>query len=146
MLVAALFFSACLVTSWHVVKTNDGPLTILGMPLSVAGARLLFEGVGVASAIFVAVGIPAFLVGLFSSHYLTLTPTEISAPKYGFSRRVTIVPLTDIQSIDLQIVRRHRFLNIRHTHGKLTITESFLPNAAAFEQVRSALAARLRAK
>ena len=39
-------------------------------------------------------------------------------------------------------IKRQRFLNIYHRNGRLSITESFLPNADAFEKVRSALAAR----
>jgi hypothetical protein len=85
-------------------------------------------------------GIFASILGVFSSHRLTLTATDISAPRFGFSRHVTVVPRADIQRLDMQTVRRHRFLNIHHSKGKLTISQSYLPDAAAFEKVCSVLA------
>ena len=142
MLAAILFFAACAVTGWHVHATQTDPLVVLGIRLAPDDARTVFGAIAVVSVLFIAGGIFGFVTGLLSTHRLTLTDQYISAPKYGFSRSVTTVPLADIQRIELQTIKRQRFLNIYHRNGRLTITESFLPNADAFEKVRSALAGR----
>ena len=139
MLVAVLFFGVCLLVGWHVATTNHGPMILLGMHLSSDQARMVFTGIAVVSAMFVILGVLAFFAGLFSSHRLTLTTQHISAPKYGFGGRVMTVPLADIQRIDVQMVKSHRFMNIYHRNGRLTVSQSFLPHDDAFEQVRSAL-------
>ena len=89
-------------------------------------------------------GLAGFVSGLISQRYLRLTPTEISAPKYGWSRTNTVVRLAEITDIGIQSVQRQRLLNIYHRGGKLTITQSFLPDAAAFEELYTALVTRAR--
>ncbi|HEY6181376.1 MAG TPA: hypothetical protein VIW67_03970 [Terriglobales bacterium] len=142
MLFAALFFAGCFLLGWRVVTTNDKPIVLFGYTLSAEQAHVVFVGVTMASALFVLAAVPAFFVGLFSSHRLILTATQISAPKHGFSRYVTVVPLSEIKGTSLQTVRRQRFLNIHHSKGRLTIMQSFLPDANAFEQICAALSGR----
>ena len=142
MLAAVLFFAVCGFVGWHVHTTQTEPLIVLGIRLAPQEARMVFGAIAVVSVLFVAGGILGFFTGLVSSHYVTLTGQHISAPKYGFSRHVTTVPLADIQRIEVQTIKRQRFLNIYHSNGRLSIAQSFLPNAQAFEQVRSALSAQ----
>jgi hypothetical protein len=146
MLLAFLFFGAIAFSMGHEAKTNDRGLILNGVIyFSPHGATIFYWCVAVGSAAFVALGIPGFVVGVFSSHHLTLTATDISVRKYGFSPRLTVVLLADITSLNVQKVQGHRFLNIHHGKGKLAVSESFLPDAVSFEQVCSALASRRRA-
>ena len=138
---AVLFFGVCCFIGWHGAASNK-PTIILGFRLSADQAHVVFEVLAAISALFVVGAIAMFFLGIFSSHRLTLTATEISAPKTGFSRRTTVVPLVDIEGTDLQTIRSQRFLNIYHRNGKLTIMQSLLPNANAFEQICSALSNR----
>ncbi|HET6175392.1 MAG TPA: hypothetical protein VFE61_00570 [Candidatus Sulfotelmatobacter sp.] len=144
MLAAVLFFAACALTGWHVHATQTDPLVVLGIRLAPDDARTVFGAMAAVSVLFVVGGIFGFVTGLRSSDHLTLTDQYISAPKYGFSRSVTTIPLADIQRIELQTIKRQRLLNIYRRNGRLPITQSFLPNAEAFEKVRSALAARAK--
>jgi hypothetical protein len=74
---------------------------------------------------------------VFSSHRSALTATEFWVP---IGPRLIVVPLSDIEGFDVQNVEKERLLNIYHAGGKLTILRSFLPDAAAFDEVCSAIA------
>jgi hypothetical protein len=143
MLLGCVFFGAIALLMSRQAMTNDRGLIINGLiRLEPGGATNFYWGLAALSAAFVAVALPAFFVGLLSSHRVVLTSTDISAPKYGFSRKPTVVNLSDIRGQSMQIVQGHRLLNIYHVNGKLTITESFLPNKAAFEELCTAIAQR----
>lgn len=147
MLLGAAFFGAIAVFMVHEATTNERGLIINGLiRLGPDGATTFYWCIAAISAVFVAIAVPAFVIGLRSSHRLILTSTDVSAPKFGFSRRPTTVKLSDIKSLDLQVVQQHRFLNIHHANGKLTINASFLPNEAAFDELCTAIASRTPAK
>lgn len=147
MLLGVLFFGAIAVYAGYSAWTNDRGLIINGLiRLERGGATNFYWGMAAASAAFVAVALPAFLLGLFSSHRVTLTGEEISAPRYAFSRGVTTVKLSDIKDLSVQVVQNYSFLYIQHPGGKLTINGSFLPDKAAFERLCSAIADRTSAR
>lgn len=127
----------------HEAIVNDRGLIINGLiHLESDGATIFYWCMAAVCAAFVAVGVLAFIVSLMSTHRVTLTTTEISAPKFGFSRTPTVIKLTDVQHVNLQVVQKQRFLNIYHPSGKLTINESYLPSQAVFEELYSALVNR----
>jgi hypothetical protein len=146
MALASAFFGAIAFFMGREATLNDRGLVINGLiHLGPSGATIFYWCIAAIGAAFVAIGVPALLVGLFSSRRITLTATEISAPKFGFSRAATVVKLANIQHMRVQVVQKQRFLNLLHTNGKLTINESFLPSRAAFEELCAAIASRVPA-
>ncbi|HEY9282966.1 MAG TPA: hypothetical protein VIP46_05895 [Pyrinomonadaceae bacterium] len=143
MLLASIFFGAVACFMGREAMVNDRGLIVNGLiHLEPGGATTFYWCIAAIGAAFTAVGIPAFFVGLLSPHRVVLTSTDISAPKYGFSRKATTVKLSDIRGQSLQVVQENRFLNIYHVNGKLTISESFLPDEAAFKELCAAIAQR----
>lgn len=144
MLLASIFFGVAACFMGREAMVNDRGLIINGLiHLEQSGATTFYWCIAAVGAAFAAIGIPAFFVGLLSSHRVVLTSTDVSAPKFGFSRKATTVKLSDIRSQSVQVVQEHRFLNIYHVNGKLTISASFLPNEAAFEELCAAIAKRV---
>lgn len=143
MAAASALFGAGAFFMGHEAMVNDRGLIINGViHLEPGGATVFYWCIAAVCAAFVAVGIPASIVGLLSSHRVTLTATEISAPRFGFSRKPTVVKLSDVEHVHLQVVQKHRFLTIHHSGGKLSITESFLPSRAVFEELCAAIVSR----
>ena len=146
-MLGVIFFGAIAVYAGYSALANERGLIINGLvQLEREGATTFHWVMAAVSAAFVAVALPAFLLGLFSSHRVTLTADEISAPKYAFSREATTVKLSDIKDLTVQVVQNHRFLNIEHPGGKLTINDSFLPDKSAFDKLCSAIAERANAR
>lgn len=138
------FFGAGALFMAHTALTNDRGLVINGLiRLAPNEAAIFYWGVAIVSAAFVVVALPALAVGLLSTQRVTLTDSEISAPKFAFSRTPVVVRLADVLRLSMQEVHRQRFLIIHHAHGKLTITESCMPNRMAFEELCSAMASRV---
>ena len=96
------------------------------------------------SAAVVAVAIPLFIMGLVSKSVLTLTATDLAAPRSVFSRRLTVIRLSDIKQIVVQTVQKQRFLKVYHSGGDLNIAQSMLPSPSAFDDIHAALLARSR--
>ena len=143
---ASAFFAAIAFFMGREATLNDRGLVINGLiHLGPSGATIFYWCIAAIGAAFVTIGIPALFVGLLSSRRITLTATEISAPKFGFSRVATVVKLADIQHVSMQVVHKQRFLNVFHGNGKLTINESFLPSRVAFEELCAAIASRVPA-
>lgn len=146
MALAALFFAAIALLMVREAMTNDRGLVLNGiLHFSERGATIFYWFIAALSGLFVAVGVPAFFIGLSSSHRLVLTDSSVSAPKYGFSRRPTVVPISSITGLDVQEIHRQRMLNIRHKAGKLTIIQSWLPNEAAFDGFVASLSSAVQA-
>lgn len=142
---ACLFFGAITFLMVREAMTNERGLVLNGIVhFSTHGATIFYWCVAVASGLFVAVGIPTLFVSLFSSHRLVVTDATVFAPRFGFSRQPTIVPLSSITGLDIQVAQRQRMLNIRHKTGKLTIMRSRLPNAAALDELLAALLAAVK--
>ena len=140
MALAVLFFGACAVFMAHEAMTNDRGLILNGIiRFSTQGATVFYWCLAAVGGLFVCIGIPAFFVGIFSSHRLILSGSSISAPKYGFSREPTVVPLSSITGLGVQVVHRQRMLSIHHKAGKLTIMQSWLPSESAFNELLAAL-------
>jgi hypothetical protein len=145
MLAAMLFFAAAAVFLTMEALTNERGLIIQRViHLSPQGATITYWCMAVVSAVFAIGGLAGFIAALVSKQYLRLTPTEISAPRFAWSRANTIVRLKEITEISVQAVQNQRFLNLRYAGGKLSITQSFLPSAAAFEELHRALVSRAR--
>jgi len=140
MLLATLFFAGVAATMAHAALTNDRGLVLNGVvELSTARATIFYWCIAGIGGVFVLAGLPLFVIGLVGKGYVRLSATELSAPRFGFSRTNTVIPLADIEAIGVQSVRQERFLTIVHGHGTLSISQSCLPNAAAFEELCAAL-------
>ena len=145
MLLATLFFAGMGAFMALEAMTNERGLILQRIiHLSAQGATVFYWSIAITCALFVLAGLAGFIAGLVSERYLRLTPTEISAPRFGWSRTDTVVRLAEVTQIALQSVQKQRFLNIYHREGKLTISQSFLPNAGAFEDLHKAIVRRVR--
>jgi len=145
MLAAMLFFAAAGAFLTMEALTNERGLVIQRIiHLSPQGATITYWCMAVVCAVFAIGGLAGFIAALVSKNYLRLTPTEISAPRFAWSRANTIVRLCEITEISIQDVQKQRFLHLRYPGGKLSITQSFLPSAAAFEELHRALLIRAR--
>ena len=144
-LLGAAFFGAI---AWFMSKealTNDRGLILNGLiELSVRGATIFYWSMAAIGATFVAVAIPLFILGLVGKSVLTLTATDLAAPHSVFSRRSTVIRLSDIKQIVVQTVQKQRFLKVYHSSGDLSIAQSMLPSRSAFDDIHAALVARSR--
>jgi hypothetical protein len=117
-------------------SSNNAGLILNGVEFSPHGATIFYWCLAAACAAFSALGVRVVFMA-FGSRRLTLTATELSVP---IARRVVVIPLADIKGFDVQAAKKERLLNIYHGKGKLTVLQSFLPDAAAFEELCSAIA------
>ncbi|MBS1852438.1 MAG: hypothetical protein JST79_16145 [Acidobacteria bacterium] len=141
MVLVIVFFGACFLVGWHVSGSNHEQV-VLGWRLSPEQARVVFSAAAGASFLFVIGGALGLRAALSDWGRLTLNAQELSLPKYPFLRVLTTVPLRDIQRLELQEVKRKRFLHIYHANGRITVTEALLPSRKAFDKVRAALEQR----
>lgn len=144
MLLAILFFGACAAMMARAAITNDRGLIIDGIiTLSEHGAVVFYWCVAAVSALFVAAGAWGLVAGRGQPKFVRLTPAELSAPRNGFAKEPTVIRLSDIQGVSVQTIQRQRLITIRHPGGSLSIAQSMLPGAAAFDELIGALQARL---
>jgi hypothetical protein len=145
MLGGIAFFGTCAAFMAHTAMTNDRGLIIrnLFLKFSPEGATVFYWCVGAISAAFVLVATAALISGLTNPMSIQLTSSELAAPKHGFAKKRTSIALGSIQAIDVQTVQKQRFINIYHAGGKLSIAQSMMPNATAFDELHRALLARL---
>lgn len=127
------------VMGWFIAQeaiNNDRGMVLNGViHFSEGGATAVYWCVAVASGLFFIVGISALFVSIFGSHRLVVTSASISAPRSGFSRKPTVVPLSSITSLETQVIQHHRLLIIWHREGKLVIRRAWFPDTAAFDEV-----------
>jgi hypothetical protein len=144
MALASSFFAACALGMVYAARTNDRGLILNGLiEFSTTGATTFYWWVAGASALFVLAGLAGLAMSVLGAQRLRLTATEIAAPKSVFSREATVVPLADVEAIEVQTIQRQRLMNIRHPRGKLSIAQSLLPDASAFDALLHALEERV---
>jgi hypothetical protein len=105
-------------------------------------ATIVYWCMAIVCGLFVLSGLAMIVTGLVSKQVVRLTATELSAPRFAWSRTRTVVRLADIVEMTVQSVQKQRWLSIQHRGGKLTINESFLPSKAAFEELCKAIVSR----
>jgi hypothetical protein len=106
------------------------------------GATIFYWCFAAACAVFALAAFMLILFGLFSNQVLSISETELSAPKSLLSPANTIVPLSSILRLELKSVRNQHFLSVYHEDGKLTIASGNLPDTEAFGDVCARLADR----
>ena len=127
-LLAGLFFAGCGVFAWKDAVGNDRGLVIDGVIHLGVGAATAFYWVIVAVCVaFALVALVSVLRSFGPTREVTLRPDAVEAPRTGWSQHSIVVPYASITAVEEQQVRSHRFLILRHTHGKLTIAGSMLP-------------------
>jgi hypothetical protein len=142
MLACIAFFGACAAVMVHAAVTNDRGLIVNGLfEFGMAGATVFYWCVAGVSAIFVLMGVLGLVSGMKNPGSIRLTATELSAPKNGFSRKATRIPLLEIVDVGVQEIQKQRFLTVHHRSGKLNVAQSLLPNSEAFEKLHAALVA-----
>jgi hypothetical protein len=145
MIAGVLFFGACSVGMGYAAVTNDRELILNGIiTFSVTGATLFYWCIAAVAVLFVVAALYAVITGLNRLMMVRLTTAELSSPKSGFSKTPTLIPLQDIQEINLQSVQGQRFIRIISRLGKLDIAQSMLPDAASFEELYRELVSRAR--
>lgn len=141
-LLGMAFFAACAAIMASAAIGNDRGLIIDGIiRLETRGATIFYWSVAGISAAFVPLFIAMLVVRLTIDARLTLSPTELSAPRSAFARENTVVRRADIAGVSLETVQKQRFLKVHHAGGTLTILNSCLPSDAAFDEVCEALRA-----
>ena len=141
MVFAVLAFGTLAVYMGDMAMNNDQGLTLgRALALSPQGASILYWCVAAVVAAFLIIGFTAFYVAVNNAHQVILTRQEISAPKYGISRLPTVIPLADVNTLEVQTMQRQCFLHINHRGGRLSIAASYLPNREAFDELCMALA------
>jgi hypothetical protein len=145
MLGVIAFFGACAAFMIHAALTNDRGLIIknLFLKFSPEGATIFYWCVATVSVIFVLLAIAAVISGLANPTSVCLTSTELHAPKNGFSKKRLSIPLHSVQSVQIQTVQKQRFMTIYHSAGKLSIAQSLMPSAAAFDELHQTLLTKL---
>jgi len=144
MLFAIVFFGAAAAVMARAAATNERELILEGiLHLSVAGATKFYAGVSFTALLFVVAGALGLASGRRTPRFVRLTPTEISAPKSAFAKQPTVVPLSQVREIEVQVIQKQRMLNIYHAQGSLTVIQSMLPSPVAFDELHDALLANL---
>lgn len=136
----SLVFGGAALFMGYLAVTSNSALDLGLFRFSPHGATIFFWCVAAACAVYVVLFFPQCILAVLSPRRLTLTSTEISLTNHTFWHRVTVVPIPDIKSLDIRKIQTIRFLNIYHGKGKLTISEYYLPDAAAFEELCSVIA------
>jgi hypothetical protein len=145
MLIGALLFAALGGFAAMEAMTNERGLVLERLiHLSPQGATIFYWSLAAACALLVPLGLASFAAGFVGRRYVRLTSTELSAPRFAWSKSNTVVALADILDIAVQSVQKQRFLHVHYRGGRLTINQSFLPSRDAFEQLREAIVARAR--
>lgn len=138
---AFFFFGAGTVILGYTALTNDRVLILNGIiHFDPEGATTFYWCITALSAGMALLGLMLTLIGLTSNQTLSLSETELSAPKWLLSPANTIVPLSSIRRLELKSVRNLHFLGVQYAGGKLTIQGQKLPDSAAFEEVCARLA------
>jgi hypothetical protein len=146
MLAVALLFAVIGIFFAMEALTNERGLVLQRLiHLSPRGATVFYWCLTAACLVFTLAGLAGFASGVLSKRTLRLTGTDISAPRYGWSRAQTVVRLAEITAIGVESIHNQRFLNIDHRGGRLSVCASFLPSKAAFEELHHAIVARARA-
>src|SRR4051812_36858694 len=110
MLLVILFFGGGAAVMADAALGHDRGLIINGIiTLEVRGATIFYWCVAGLCGAFVLLGLAMLVVGLTSKGRLRLTPTEISAPRRGFGRTSTTIPLAEIQGVQVYSVRDQHF-------------------------------------
>jgi hypothetical protein len=145
MLAGIAFFGACAALMAYAALTNDRGLILNGiLTFTTDGATRFYGAIAIVSVLFVVVALSALVSSLTRPTSILLTSDGLSAPRHGFTRKRTEIPLQDIVEIGVQTIQRQRFINVYHRTGKLSVAQSMLPNADAFEQLHAALLAIVR--
>jgi hypothetical protein len=145
MLVLALLFTACAAAMAYAGAASGRGL-VVGNLVSLAPREGLLAFVVVAGgAVIFVIGSVALVVRNRNPRVVRLTDAELSAPRNGLAREATVIPLHTVREIEVVQARGQRLLQVRHPAGELTIFESLVPNAAAFDALRDALVASVRA-
>jgi hypothetical protein len=143
MLWAFVFFGGCAVIMGYQAQTNALGLILNGIVhLDPEGATVFYWCIAALGAGMALLGLMLTLIGLTSNQLLSLSETELSAPKWLLSPASTIVPVSSIQRLELKSVGKQHFLKVHHTDGTLTITAANLPDAEAFAEVCAQLTDR----
>jgi hypothetical protein len=142
MLACIAFFGACAATMAHAALTNDRGLILNGiLEFGTQGATVFYWCVVGVSAVFVLMGTLGLISGFKNPGSIRLTATELSAPKNGFTRKATRIPLREIVDVGVQEIQKQRFLTVHHRSGKLSVAQSLLPNSEAFEKLHAGIVA-----
>ena len=141
MFAAFFFFGAGTVILAYRAFTNERGLILNGLiHFDPDGATRFYWCITALSAGMALLGLMLVLIGLTSNQLLSLSDTELSAPKWLLSPANTIVPLSSIRRLEVKTVHKLHFLSVYHTGGKLTIQAQKLPDTDAFAEVCARLA------
>jgi hypothetical protein len=141
---AIVFFAAAGAVLANTAATNQRELILNGfLHLSVAGATRFYAGLAIAAGLFVVAGVAGLVSGRRTPRFVRLTPTELTAPRSVFAKQPTVIPLANIQGVDVQAIKRQRMLHVYHTQGSLTVMQSMLPIPADFDALHAALLSNL---
>ncbi|MEJ2227913.1 MAG: hypothetical protein P8Y67_06695 [Alphaproteobacteria bacterium] len=129
--------------SWgffHLSQTNtSGIIFYHFIELSPDQASIFYLMWAIMFGLGAIVGLLAILRSIKSPKHVTLTETQLIVPNSGFFGKLNAVNVSDIQRLRLVTIRRHRYLYVYHTGGKLWINENFFVYETEFDKLHQAL-------
>lgn len=143
MALVCIFFLACALVMAQEASTNTRGL-IIGriIHLDTQGATSFYWGLVAVSAMFAAAGVAGLILGLLSKRQIVLSDGSLSVPSLWTSRPATVVKLSDIQSMAMQVISKNTFLVLMHEGGKVSIPANHLPNRETFDHLCNEIARR----
>lgn len=76
--------------------------------------------------------------------YILLDDDAISAPKGTLTSKTETILFTEIKDVKVYEIKRTRFLEVQHNHGRLTIHGSMLGSRYDFDKLAGTLRERVR--
>lgn len=142
LLLATLFFGACLAFYVWRAWSNDRGLIINGLvELEAGGATIFFAVLALASAGFVAIGLWAMLIRVRGPSYLVLDETALSIPS-RVGRKPKLVAYSSMREIRLLTAQGQTMLQITTDSGKATLGGIMLASDEQLREVGEALTRR----
>jgi hypothetical protein len=137
------FFGGISFAFGRMALTNDRGLILNGFHLGLQGANIFYWLIAAASGGFTALcvlGLAAAFLGK-NDGVLRLTETGLEIPQ-GVLKKTRTVPFTEMSQIKVHIISGQHFLVIQQGQKKVQISQSALPDSAAWEHVCKTIAER----
>lgn len=135
LLVLALscLFALCAYNIYQDSTTARGLVIDQVIHLTPEQAHIFLLTLAILMAVFVVAGLLIVALNLTHKHFIKLSTTELSAPRYIWSTQNTVVRMQDIIKVQFMTVGKQIIVYVRHSKGKLPLAKSCFPDAESFE-------------
>lgn len=143
-LMAVAFFGVGAGVMANVAATNKQGLIINRIiDFSPQSATMVYWLVAAVSLAFVILAVYLMANGMLTKRVIVITDDSITSPKSGLSNQYITIRFSDIIDINIQTIQKSKIIIIDHPGGRLSISNSMLPNNASFEKLVYQLQARM---